>query len=199
MSLPCTAENDFQPALPDRHVDLIYLCYPNNPTGAVMTRAALKRWVDYARAQDAVIVYDAAYEAYIRDPELPHSIYEVEGAREVAIESRSFSKNAGFTGLRMAYTVVPREVQGRTAAGNAVSLNQLWLRRQSTKSNGPPYVIQRAAAAVYTPEGPTRPTSGSARRRACRRGTSSTASWPRPTWWACRDPASARAGKATSG
>jgi LL-diaminopimelate aminotransferase len=151
--LPCTAENDFQPALPDRHVDLIYLCYPNNPTGAVMTRAALKRWVDYARAQEAVIVYDAAYEAYIRDPELPHSIYEVEGAREVAIESRSFSKNAGFTGLRMAYTVVPREVQGRTAAGNAVSLNQLWLRRQSTKSNGPPYVIQRAAAAVYTPEG----------------------------------------------
>ncbi len=144
--LPCTAENDFQPALPDRHVDLIYLCYPNNPTGAVMTRAALKRWVDYARAQDAVIVYDAAYEAYIRDPELPHSIYEIEGAREVAIESRSFSKNAGFTGLRMAYTVVPREVQGRTAAGNAVSLNQLWLRRQSTKSNGPPYVIQRAAA-----------------------------------------------------
>src|SRR6266404_857156 len=151
--LPCTAENDFQPALPDRHVDLIYLCYPNNPTGAVMTRAALKRWVDYARAQEAVIVYDAAYEAYIRDPELPHSIYEVDGAREVAIESRSFSKNAGFTGLRMAYTVVPREVQGRTAAGNAVSLNQLWLRRQSTKSNGPPYVVQRAAAAVYTPEG----------------------------------------------
>ena len=151
--LPCTAENDFQPELPDRHVDLIYLCYPNNPTGAVMTRAALRRWVDYARAQEAVIVYDAAYEAYIRDPELPHSIYEVEGAREVAIESRSFSKNAGFTGLRMAYTVVPREVQGRTGAGDTVSLNQLWLRRQSTKSNGPPYVVQRAAAAVYTPEG----------------------------------------------
>ena len=151
--LPCTAENDFQPALPDRHVDLIYLCYPNNPTGAVMTRAALGRWVDYARAHEAVIVYDAAYEAYIRDSDIPHSIYEIEGAREVAIESRSFSKSAGFTGLRMAYTVVPREAQGRTADGRAVSLNQLWLRRQSTKSNGPPYVIQRAAAAVYTPEG----------------------------------------------
>jgi LL-diaminopimelate aminotransferase len=151
--LPCTAENDFQPALPDRHVDLIYLCYPNNPTGAVMTRASLGRWVDYARAHEAVIVYDAAYEAYIRDSDIPHSIYEIEGAREVAIESRSFSKSAGFTGLRMAYTVVPREAQGRTADGRAVSLNQLWLRRQSTKSNGPPYVIQRAAAAVYTPEG----------------------------------------------
>jgi LL-diaminopimelate aminotransferase len=115
--LPCTAENEFQPGLPDRHVDLIYLCYPNNPTGAVMTHAALRRWVDYARAHEAVIVYDAAYESYIRDPELPHSIYEVEGARQVAIESRSFSKNAGFTGLRMAYTVVPREAQGRTGAG----------------------------------------------------------------------------------
>src|SRR5262247_135444 len=151
--LPCTAETDFQPSLPDRHVDLIYLCYPNNPTGAVMTREALKRWVDYAHAHEAVILYDAAYEAYIRDAEVPHSIYEVDGAREVAIESRSFSKNAGFTGLRMAYTVVPREAQGRTAAGAATGLNQLWLRRTSTKSNGPPYIVQRAAAAVYTPEG----------------------------------------------
>jgi LL-diaminopimelate aminotransferase len=151
--LPCTAENDFLSALPDRHVDLIYLCYPNNPTGAVMTRAALRRWVDYARAHEAVIVYDAAYEAYIRDPEIPRSIYEIEGAREVAIESRSFSKNAGFTGLRMAYTVVPREAQGRTAAGVATSLNQLWLRRVSTKYNGPPYIVQKAAAAIYTPEG----------------------------------------------
>ena len=151
--LPCTAENDFQPALPDRRVDLIYLCYPNNPTGAVMTRAALERWVDYARHHDAIILYDAAYEAYIRDGAIPHSIYEVDGAREVAIESRSFSKNAGFTGMRLAYTVVPREARGRTAAGLAVSLNQLWLRRVSTKSNGPPYVIQKAAAAVYTPEG----------------------------------------------
>jgi LL-diaminopimelate aminotransferase len=151
--LPCTADNDFQPPLPDRHVDLIYLCYPNNPTGAVMTRAALQRWVDYAREHEAVIVYDAAYEGYIRDPDVPHSIYEVEGAREVAIESRSFSKSAGFTGLRLAYTVVPRAMRGRTAAGATASLNELWLRRTSTKSNGPPYVVQRAAAAVYTPDG----------------------------------------------
>jgi LL-diaminopimelate aminotransferase len=151
--LPCTAENDFQPALPDRHVDLIFLCYPNNPTGAVMTRAALARWVEYARAEEAVIVYDAAYEAYIRDADVPHSIYEIDGARAVAIELRSFSKNAGFTGLRLAYTIVPKEAQGRTADGRTVSLNQLWLRRQSTKSNGPPYVVQKAAAAVYTPEG----------------------------------------------
>lgn len=151
--LPCTAENAFQPALPDRHVDLIYLCYPNNPTGAVMTRAALQRWVDYARAHEAVIVYDAAYEAYIQDADVPHSIYEVEGAHEVAIESRSFSKSAGFTGLRLAYTVVPRAMRGRTAAGTPVSLHELWTRRTSTKSNGAPYVVQRAAAAVYTPEG----------------------------------------------
>src|SRR5262249_21173206 len=121
--------------------------------GAVMSRDALKRWVDFARTHEAVIVYDAAYEAYIRDPEIPHSIYEIEGAREVAIESRSFSKNAGFTGLRMAYTVVPRATQGRTAVGDQVIINHLWLRMQSTKSNGPPYVVQRAAAAIYTPEG----------------------------------------------
>jgi LL-diaminopimelate aminotransferase len=151
--LPCTAENDFQPALPDRRVDLIYLCYPNNPTGAVMTRAALQRWVDYARAHEATILYDAAYEAYIRDADVPHSIYEIEGAREVAIESRSYSKNAGFTGMRLAYTVVPHEAQGRTAAGEKIGLNQMWLRRVSTKSNGPPYIIQKAAAATYTPEG----------------------------------------------
>jgi LL-diaminopimelate aminotransferase len=151
--LPCTAENRFQPALPEGHVDLIYLCYPNNPTGAVMTREALRRWVDYARAHEAIILYDAAYEAYIRDPEVPHSIYEIEGAREVAIESRSYSKSAGFTGLRLAYTVVPKEAKGRTGSGKTMSLNELWLRRMSTKSNGPPYVIQRAAAAVYTPEG----------------------------------------------
>jgi LL-diaminopimelate aminotransferase len=151
--LPCTAENDFLPALPDRRVDVIYLCYPNNPTGAVMTREALKRWVDYARAHEATILYDAAYEAYIRDPAVPHSIYEVEGAREVAIECRSFSKNAGFTGLRLAYTVVPKEAQGRTAAGERVSLNTLWTRRISTKSNGAPYIVQKAAAAIYTPDG----------------------------------------------
>jgi len=151
--LPCTAKNGFQPALPDRRVDLIYLCYPNNPTGAVMTREALRRWIDYARANEATILYDAAYEAYIRDPAIPHSIYEVEGAREVAIECRSFSKNAGFTGMRLAYTVVPREARGRAAGGETVSLNTLWLRRTSTKSNGPPYIVQKAAAAVYTPDG----------------------------------------------
>jgi LL-diaminopimelate aminotransferase len=151
--LPCTEDNGFQPALPEAHVDLIYLCYPNNPTGAVMTRAALQSWVDYARAHESVILYDAAYEAYIRDPDIPHSIYEIEGAREVAIESRSFSKNAGFTGMRLAYTVVPRQARGRTADGELLSLNDLWLRRMSTKSNGPPYVVQKAAAALYTPEG----------------------------------------------
>jgi LL-diaminopimelate aminotransferase len=151
--LPCTAENNFQPRIPDRPVDLIVLCYPNNPTGAVLTRAALKTWVDFARERGAVILYDAAYEAYIRDPAIPHSIYEIEGAREVAIEFRSFSKTAGFTGTRCAYTVVPKELQGRSAAGEPVSINALWVRRQSTKFNGVAYVIQRAAAATYTPEG----------------------------------------------
>jgi len=151
--LPCTEENGFQPALPSRHVDLIYLCFPNNPTGAVATRQALRRWVDYARAEDAIIVYDAAYEAYIRDEDVPHSIYEIEGAREVAIESRSFSKSAGFTGLRLGYTVVPKEARGRTADGRLMSLNTFWQRRVAIKYNGPPYIVQRAAAAVYTPEG----------------------------------------------
>jgi len=151
--LPCTAENGFRPALPDRKVDLIYLCYPNNPTGAVITREALKAWVDYARDNEAIILFDAAYEAYIQDPALPHSIYEVEGAREVAIEFRSFSKTAGFTGTRCGFTVVPKEVAGRDADGNAVALNPLWLRRQSTKFNGAPYIVQAAAASVYSPEG----------------------------------------------
>ena len=151
--LPCTAETAFQPALPDRHVDLIYLCYPNNPTGAVMTRDVLARWVDYARRDEAVLLYDAAYEGYIREADIPHSIYEVEGAREVAIEFRSFSKLAGFTGTRCAFTVVPKELQGRAATGERVSLNALWLRRQSTKFNGVPYIVQRGAAAVYTDEG----------------------------------------------
>jgi LL-diaminopimelate aminotransferase len=151
--LPVVAENDFQAALPDRPVDLIYLCYPNNPTGAVATRAALARWVDYARAQQAVILYDAAYEAYIADNDVPHSIYEVDGAREVAIECRSLSKNAGFTGMRMACTVVPKELYGTSADGRRHSLNALWTRRVNLKSNGPPYPIQKAAAAVYTPEG----------------------------------------------
>jgi LL-diaminopimelate aminotransferase len=151
--LPCTAENGFQPALPDRHVDLIYLCFPNNPTGAVATREALRGWVDHARAEEAIILYDAAYEAYIRDADTPHSIYEIEGAREVAIECRSFSKSAGFTGLRLAYTVVPREVRGRTADGRTMSVNPFWQRRVAIKYNGAPYLVQRAAAAVYTPEG----------------------------------------------
>jgi LL-diaminopimelate aminotransferase len=151
--LPCTAENNFQPRIPDRPVDLIFLCYPNNPTGATLSRAALKSWVDFARERGAVILYDAAYEAYIRDPAIPHSIYEIEGAREVAIEFRSFSKTAGFTGTRCAYTVVPKELQGRSATGEPVSINALWVRRQSTKFNGVAYVIQRAAAATYTAEG----------------------------------------------
>jgi LL-diaminopimelate aminotransferase len=151
--LPCTAENGFQPPLPDRPVDMVYLCFPNNPTGAVLTKAQLKTWVDWARRTGAVLLYDAAYEAYIRDPEIPHSIYEVEGAREVAIEFRSFSKSAGFTGTRCAFTVVPKDVMGRTAAGERVPLHGLWVRRQSTKFNSVPYIIQKAAAAVYTDEG----------------------------------------------
>jgi LL-diaminopimelate aminotransferase len=151
--LPCTAENDFAPALPEQHVDVIYLCYPNNPTGAVATRAALQGWVDHARRHEAIILFDAAYEAYIADADVPHSIYELEGAREVAIECRSFSKNAGFTGLRLAYTIVPKEARGRFADGTVASLNTLWHRRTAIKYQGPPYVIQRAAAAVFTPEG----------------------------------------------
>jgi LL-diaminopimelate aminotransferase len=151
--MPCTAENHFRPALPDRHVDLIYLCYPNNPTGAVLRADALKTWVDYARREQAVILYDAAYASYIREAEVPQSIYEIEGARECAIEFRSFSKTAGFTGVRCAYTVVPKELQGRGPAGEPVSINSLWFRRQSTKYNAAPYIIQRAAAAVYTAEG----------------------------------------------
>jgi LL-diaminopimelate aminotransferase len=151
--LPCTAENQFTPALPDRPVDLVYLCYPNNPTGAVLSRAELKRWVDWARDSGAILLYDAAYEAYIRDPEIPRSIYEVEGAREVAIEFRSYSKTAGFTGTRCAFTVVPKTLRAQDAEGNPADLNALWFRRQSTKFNGAPYIIQKAAAAVYTPEG----------------------------------------------
>jgi LL-diaminopimelate aminotransferase len=134
-------------------VDLLYLCYPNNPTGAVLSRETLRTWVDWARRHGAVILYDAAYEAYIRDPDVPHSIYEIEGAREVAIEFRSFSKTAGFTGTRCAFTVVPKELAGRTASGEPASLHALWFRRQSTKFNGVPYVVQRGAAASYTDEG----------------------------------------------
>ena len=151
--MPSTAENGFRPALPDRHVDLIYLCYPNNPTGSVLRKDALKTWVDYARRERAVIIFDAAYESYIREADVPRSIYEVEGARECAIEIRSFSKTAGFTGVRCAFTVVPKELQGTGPKGEPVSLHALWFRRQSTKYNAAPYIIQRAAAAVYTPEG----------------------------------------------
>lgn len=151
--LPCTEANRFEPPLPDRPVDLVYLCFPNNPTGAVLGRDALRRWVDWARSTGAVLLYDAAYEAYIRDPDVPHSIYEVEGAREVAIEFRSFSKTAGFTGTRCAFTVVPKELKARSSRGDLVELNALWLRRQSTKFNGVPYIVQRGAAAVYTDEG----------------------------------------------
>jgi LL-diaminopimelate aminotransferase len=145
--------NGFVPPPPDTAHDVVYLCSPNNPTGAVMTRAQLEAWVRWARACDAVIVFDAAYDAFIQDPALPHSIYEIEGAKECAIEMRSFSKRAGFTGLRCAYTVVPKGVTGTTASGERVPLRQLWARRQSTKYNATPYVVQRAAAATYTPEG----------------------------------------------
>ena len=151
--LPSAADNGFEPPLPDRPVDLVYLCFPNNPTGATLTKPALARWVDWARKTGAVIVYDAAYVSYIRDASVPHSIYEVEGAREVAIELRSYSKSAGFTGTRCAYTVVPKEAMAGTVKGERVGLNGLWFRRQSTKFNGVPYVIQKGAAAVYTEEG----------------------------------------------
>jgi LL-diaminopimelate aminotransferase len=151
--LPITADNGFTAEIPAEPVDLIYLCFPNNPTGAVASKAQLQQWVDYARAHGALILFDAAYEAFIQDPELPHSIYEIEGARECAIEFRSFSKNAGFTGTRCALTVVPRGLMGRTTTGEAVELWTLWNRRQSTKFNGVSYMVQRGAEAVYSPEG----------------------------------------------
>ncbi|HEX3013596.1 MAG TPA: LL-diaminopimelate aminotransferase, partial [Methanobacterium sp.] len=133
--------------------DLIYLCFPNNPTGTALTKEQLAKWVNYARENNAIILFDAAYEAYIREDNIPHSIYEIEGAKEVAIEFRSFSKNAGFTGTRCAYTVVPKEVAGYDADGNSHSLNPLWNRRQTTKFNGVSYPVQMAAKAVYSPEG----------------------------------------------
>lgn len=148
-----TKENGFIPALPTQPVDLIYLCFPNNPTGSTATKAQLKQWVDYAKANKALILFDAAYEAFITDAALPHSIYEVEGARDVAIEFRSYSKTAGFTGTRCAYTVVPKECMAYTASGEAVPLHALWNRRHTTKFNGVSYPIQRAAAAIYGPEG----------------------------------------------
>ena len=146
-------QNGFIPALPTQPVDLIYLCFPNNPTGSTATKAQLKQWVDYAKANKALILFDAAYEAFITDDALPHSIYEVEGAREVAIEFRSYSKTAGFTGTRCAFTVVPKECMAYTAAGEAVALHALWNRRHTTKFNGVSYPVQRAAAAIYSQEG----------------------------------------------
>ena len=152
--MPCTAENGFVPVLPDHKVDMIYLCYPNNPTGTVLSRAELQKWVDYALQHDALLLYDAAYEAYIQDADIPHSIYELPGAQRCAIEFHSYSKTAGFTGVRCGYTVIPRALTVATADGKErVSLNHLWERRQSTKFNGTSYISQRAAAAIYTPEG----------------------------------------------
>ncbi|MEB3100608.1 LL-diaminopimelate aminotransferase [Ferviditalea candida] len=151
--IPTHAENQFIPSLPTQKVDLIYLCYPNNPTGMTLSKEELKKWVDYARDNKCVILYDSAYEAYIQEEDVPHSIYEVEGAKEVAIEFRSFSKTAGFTGVRCAYTVVPRELKAYDESGNAVALNDLWNRRQTTKFNGVSYITQVGAAAVYTEEG----------------------------------------------
>ena len=147
--MPCTAENGFVPELPGQRPDLIYLCFPNNPTGEALTREQLQVWVDYANAQGCVILFDAAYEAYISQKDIPHSIYECEGAEACAIELRSFSKNAGFTGLRLAYTVVPKALKDQ----DGVSLHALWARRHGTKYNGTPYIVQRAGEAVYTPEG----------------------------------------------
>lgn len=151
--LPCTAENGFVPELPSQHIDVIYLCYPNNPTGTTLSRDELRKWVTYAQEHDALICYDVAYEAFIRHDGIPHSIYELEGARQVAVEFHSFSKTAGFTGIRCGYMVVPSEVTMRTQSGKRVALNPLWQRRQSTKFNGTSYLSQRAAEAVYSPEG----------------------------------------------
>jgi LL-diaminopimelate aminotransferase len=150
---PCNADNNFTPALPSGKVDLVYLCFPNNPTGTTIPKGELKKWVDYARANKSVILYDAAYEAYISEEDIPHSIYEIEGAKEVAIEFRSFSKSAGFTGVRCSYAVVPKEACGYTASGEAIQLNNLWYNRQATKFNGTPYIVQRGAAAAYSREG----------------------------------------------
>ena len=151
--MPVTAANDFVPELPKQKVDLIYLCYPNNPTGVAATRDVLAQWVGYAHEHDAIILYDAAYESFIRDEAVPHSIYEIDGARDVAIEFRSFSKKAGFTGVRCAYTVVPKQLQGVTPDGTRTSVHALWNRRHSTKFNGVSYVVQRGAEAAYSPAG----------------------------------------------
>ena len=151
--LPCTAAGNFIPELPKERPDIIYLCYPNNPTGAVLTKPQLARWVEYARKNNSVIFFDAAYEAYITGPDIPHSIYEIEGAQDVAVEFRSYSKSAGFTGLRCGFAVVPEKVLAQGPDGESVSLRDLWLRRQTTKFNGCPYIVQRAALAAHSPEG----------------------------------------------
>lgn len=151
--MPAIAENNFMPAYPNEKVDLIYLCFPNNPTGTVATKEQLAGWVDFALKNEAIILFDAAYEAFITEPGIPHSIYEIEGARKCAIEFRSFSKTAGFTGVRCGLTVVPMELTATTAAGEKIALNKLWNRRQCTKFNGVSYPVQRAAAAVYSDEG----------------------------------------------
>ncbi len=151
--LPCNAANNFVAAVPAQKADLIYLCFPNNPTGAVATRAQLEAWVKYAKANDAIILFDAAYEAFIQDPAIPHSIFEIDGARDCAIEFRSFSKNGGFTGTRCAYVIIPKSVRGSAEDGSRVPLHQLWSRRHSTKFNGASYPVQKAAAAVFSAEG----------------------------------------------
>ncbi|NER78361.1 MAG: LL-diaminopimelate aminotransferase [Leptolyngbya sp. SIO1D8] len=151
--LPISADNNFTADIPTQKVDLIYLCFPNNPTGSTATKAYLQDWVDYARENGSLILFDAAYEAFITDPDIPHSIYEISGARHCAIEFRSFSKNAGFTGTRCAFTVVPKSLKGKTSDGTEVELHSLWNRRQATKFNGVSYIVQRGAEAVYSPEG----------------------------------------------
>ena len=151
--LDCNAENNFIPAIPTGKVDIIYLCFPNNPTGQVATKAQLTKWVEYARANNALILFDAAYEAFIREPDIPHSIFEIPGARECAVEFRSLSKTAGFTGTRFAYTIIPNDVMITDETGAKHQLNKIWVRRQATKFNGVSYIIQKGAAAVFTPEG----------------------------------------------
>lgn len=151
--LKCDPSNGFMPDIPDRHVDVVMLCSPANPTGAVMTKEILTQWVEYARREKTLIIFDSAYEAYVRDEDLPRSIYEIDGATEVAIEVRSFSKTAGFTGVRCGYTVVPKDLMGEDAKGNKISLRKLWNRRQCTKFNGASYIAQRGAEALYSPEG----------------------------------------------
>lgn len=151
--MPCTVENNFMPELPKEKVDIIYLCFPNNPTGQVLNKGQLQKWIDYAKNNNSIILFDSAYEAFITDDDIPHSIYEIDGAKDVAIEFRSFSKTAGFTGVRCAYTVVPKELMGYTKKGEKVSINKLWRRRQCTKFNGVSYITQKGAEAIYSEEG----------------------------------------------